>query len=180
MCRLSGRAWPSCRAPTHPMSLPPSSDMRDMSLTLAKRLMMITAHCTLPPSFYSADVSRRCGGGGDHSCPVTRCAVSPVSLSQHFENLLSRCLTCCPGPECSLDIRIPTQRDREWRQDLQQISACAQWRRVIFRPICPNSFMQNLRKITKNTYLQTWQIFWGSHSNSPCTIFPSPVVECKI
>ena len=78
----------------------------------------------LPPSFYSADVSRRCGGG-DHSCPVTRCAVSPVSLSQHFENLLSLCLACCPGPECSLDIRIPTQRDREWRQDLQQISACA-------------------------------------------------------
>ena len=55
-----------------------------------------------------------------------------------------------------------------------------EWRRVIFRPICPNCFMQNLRKITKNTYLQTWQIFWGSHSNSPCTIFPSPVVECKI
>lgn len=51
MCRLSGRAWPSCRAPTHPMSLPPSSDMRDMSLTLAKRLMMITAHCTSAAQF---------------------------------------------------------------------------------------------------------------------------------
>ena len=178
MCRLSRRAWPSCRAPTHPMSLPPLTWGTWVSHSL--RGWWWSLHTApLPPSFYSADVSRRCGGG-DHSCPVTRCAVSPVSLSQHFENLFSRCLTCCPGPECSLDIRIPTQRDREWRQDLQQISACAQWRRVIFRPICPNSFMQNLRKITKNTYLQTWQIFWGSHSNSPCTIFPSPVVECKI
>ena len=62
----------------------------------------------------------RCCGGGDNSCQVTRCA---VSLSQHFENLLSL-LACCPGPECSLDTVFPL-RDREWRQDLQQISACA-------------------------------------------------------